>query len=43
MATSKKIKSLNLIILTDSIPLDNIKVIILSAIKKLNKLNILLY
>jgi hypothetical protein len=43
IATSKKIKLLNFIILIDSISLDNIKVILLSIIKKLNKLNILLY
>jgi hypothetical protein len=43
IATSKEMKPLNLIILTDSIPLDNIKVVLLLATKKLNKLNVLLY
>ncbi|KAH8777270.1 hypothetical protein BGZ57DRAFT_761606, partial [Hyaloscypha finlandica] len=43
IATSKEIKPLNLIILTDSIPLDDIKVVLLLATKKPNKLNILLY
>jgi hypothetical protein len=43
MAASKEIKPLNLIILTDSILSDDIKAVILSVVKKLDKLDILLY
>jgi len=43
IATSKEIKPLNLIILIDSIPSDNIKVVLLLATKKLDKLDVLLY
>jgi hypothetical protein len=43
MAGSKEIKPFNLIILTDSILSNNIKIVLLLAIKKLNKFNILLY
>ena len=43
ITTSKEIKPLNLIVLIDSIPLNNIEAVILLATKKLNKLNVLLY
>jgi hypothetical protein len=34
---------MNLIILMDSIPLDNIELVLLSIVKKLDKLNTLLF
>jgi hypothetical protein len=43
MAISKEIKPFNFIILTDSVPLNDVKVVLLLATKKLNKLNALLY
>ena len=43
MAASKEIKPLNIIVLTDGMPSDNIESILLSIIKKLDKLDTLLY
>jgi hypothetical protein len=43
MAASKEMKPLNLIVLTDSVPLDDVKVVLLLAVKKLDKLDVLLY
>ncbi|KAH8772438.1 hypothetical protein F5882DRAFT_381452 [Hyaloscypha sp. PMI_1271] len=43
MATSKEIKPLNLIMLIDGIPLDDVKAVLLSATKKLDKLDVPLY
>jgi len=40
---SKEVKLINLIILIDSIPLDNIELVLLSIVKKLDKLNIPLF
>jgi hypothetical protein len=40
---SKEIKPLNFIVLTDNSPSDDVKSVLLSATKKLNKFNILLY
>jgi hypothetical protein len=34
---------MNLIIFTDSIPLDNVELVLLFIVKKLDKLNILLF
>jgi hypothetical protein len=39
----KEVKPINLIVLTDSIPLDNIELVLLSIVKKLDRLNILLF
>jgi hypothetical protein len=43
MAAGKEIKPLNLIMLTDGVPLDDVEVVLLLAAKKLNKLNVPLY
>jgi hypothetical protein len=43
MATSKEIKPLNLIVLTDGVPLDDVKAVLLLATKKLDKLDAPLY
>jgi hypothetical protein len=43
IAAGKEIKPLNLIILTDGVPSDDIKAVLLSAAKKLDKLDIPLY
>jgi hypothetical protein len=43
IAIGKEIKPVNLIILTNGIPSDNIESVLLSATKKLNKFNILPY
>jgi hypothetical protein len=39
----KEVKLINLIILTDSISLDNIKLVLLFIVKKLDRLNMLLF
>jgi hypothetical protein len=40
MATGKEIKPLNLIMLTDSVPSNDVETVLLLAAKKLNKLNV---
>ena len=39
----KEVKLINLIVLTDSVPLDNIELVLLSVVKKLDRLNTLLF
>ena len=40
---SKEFKLINLIVLTDSVPLDNIELVLLSIVRKLDRLNTLLF
>ena len=40
---SKEFKLINLIVLTDSVPLDNIELVLLSIARKLDRLNTLLF
>ena len=39
----KEVKLINLIVLTDSVPLDNVDLVLLSIVKKLDRLNIPLF
>jgi hypothetical protein len=43
IAAGKEMKPLNLIVLTDSVPSDDVEAVLLSATKKLDKLDVLLY
>ena len=39
----KEVKLINLIVFIDSVPLDNIELVLLSIVKKLDRLNTLLF
>jgi hypothetical protein len=39
MGEGKEVKLMNLIVLTDSVPLDDVELVLLSIAKKLDKLN----
>jgi hypothetical protein len=39
----KEVKLMNLIVLTDSVPLDNVELVLLSIVKKLDRLNMPLF